>query len=184
MTVGPRAPVVELDAMAHQHLREPVTCAHQIQPQRLPGANEITQRFLLRARDADRVQLAGEQQPDEMLGVTPIGLDLVSGRARDLRRRRDHALHAPLRELRASTYPVGPASYATLTGRGRPAQNPAAARTSPFIANAFNSPVSASSTAATIFAACTSKPTRVLAFAMAGSSYPVVGRRAGSSRAA
>src|SRR5207248_5396062 len=64
---------------------------------------------------------------------------------------------------------VGPASYATLTGRGRPAQNPAAARTSPVIANAFNSPVSASSTAATIFAACTSRPTRVLAFAMAGS---------------
>ena len=85
---------------------------------------------------------------------------------------------------RASPYPVGPASYATLTGRGRPAQNPTAANVSPFIANDFTSPVSTSSTAATIFAACTSKPTRVLAFAMAGSSYSVVGRRAGSSRAA
>jgi hypothetical protein len=64
------APVVELDAVAHQHLREPVTSAHQIQPQRLARANKITQRLLLRSRHADRVQLAGEQQPDEMLDVT------------------------------------------------------------------------------------------------------------------
>src|SRR4051794_15285940 len=41
-----------------------------------------------------------------------------------------------------------------------------------------SSPLSASSTAATIFVACTSRPTRVLAFDMAGSSYAVVDRRA------
>src|SRR3954469_16019944 len=41
-----------------------------------------------------------------------------------------------------------------------------------------SSPLSASSTAATIFVACTSRPTRVLAFAMAGSSYAIVDRRA------
>ena len=105
MPVSPRAPVVEPDAVAHQHLRQPVTCAHQIQPQRLARANKITQRFLLGARDTDRVQLAGQQQPDEMLGVTPIGLDLVSGRARDLRRRSDHALHAPPRELARECVP-------------------------------------------------------------------------------
>jgi hypothetical protein len=74
-------------------------------------------------------------------------------------------------------YPVGPASYATRTGRGSQAQKPAAATVSPLITNVCNCPVSASSTAATIFVACTSKPTRRLAFAMAGSSYAVVDRR-------
>ena len=40
-------------------------------------------------------------------------------------------------------------------------------------------------TAATIFVACTSRPTRLLAFAMAGFlPYAVVGRRTGTSRAA
>src|SRR5665213_91694 len=75
---------------------------------------------------------------------------------------------------RASPYPVGPASYATLAGRGNPAQKPAAPALSPLIVNVCSSPVSASSTTATIFAACTSKPTRVLAFVMAGSSYAIV----------
>ena len=54
-----------------------MTCAHEIQPERFPRANEIMQRLLLRARDADRMQLSGEQQPDEMLSVAPIILDRV-----------------------------------------------------------------------------------------------------------
>src|SRR6188472_3254481 len=108
MAIGPRSPVVELDAMTHQHLRQPVTRSHQIQAQRLPGANEIAQRLFLGARDADRVKRAGEQQPDEMLSVAAIVLDLVAG---------PHGIfdgaattHSIPRfaSSRASVYPVGP----------------------------------------------------------------------------
>ena len=85
---------------------------------------------------------------------------------------------------RASPYPVGPASYATSTGRGSLAQNPATFIVSPLIANVCNCPVSPSSAAATTFVACTSRPTRLLAFAMVGSSYAIVGRLRGGYRAA
>ena len=108
-----------------------------------------------------------------------IGLDLVAGRARDLRRRRDHTLDPALRELARERVP-GRAGLVSDPDRSRqPGAEPGRRRVSPFIANDLSSPVSASRTAATIFAACTSRPTRVLAFAMAGSSYAVVGRRAG-----
>ena len=70
---------------------------------------------------------------------------------------------------RASPYPVGPASYAARTGPGSPAQNPATPAISAVIEKNASSPVSTSNTAATTFVACTSRPTRVLAFAMAGS---------------
>jgi putative transposase len=70
-----------------------------------------------------------------------------------------------LASSRARPYPVGPASYATRTGLAKPAQNPAAPPASPLIPNVCNCPVSTSRTAATIRVACTSKPTRVLAFA-------------------
>src|ERR1035441_2542065 len=175
--------------------------SHQIPPDRVTGADQVTQRLLLIAGNPDRVQLARQQQPHQMLGVPPIGLHAIPACARDPARRPDHAPRPPgcraprrsvftrsplargillgaatthstprLASSRARPYPVGPASYATRTGRGRPAQNPAAPAASPSIENVCNCPVSASKTTATIFVACTSKPTRVLAFAMAGSS--------------
>jgi capsid protein len=45
------------------------------------------------------VQLAGEQQPHQVLGVAAVGLDALARRARDLAGRRDHALHAAALEL-------------------------------------------------------------------------------------
>jgi hypothetical protein len=68
--------------------------AHQIHPDRLPGADEIAQRLLLGPRHPDRLQLAREQQPDEVLSVTTIGFHplprgilLGYGLARELVRR-------------------------------------------------------------------------------------------------
>ena len=49
--------------------------------------------------------LPGQQQPHQMLGVTAIGLHPIPRRARDLRRRRDHALHPALRELAREPVP-------------------------------------------------------------------------------
>ncbi len=51
--------------------------AHQIHPHLLSGADQIAQR-LLGSRHPPRVQLPGQQQPGEMLGVTPIGLDPIA----------------------------------------------------------------------------------------------------------
>ena len=100
MPVSPRAPVVELRSPWRISIFES-RCRARIRSSR------SVSRARTRSRSAsssgpgypDRVQLAREQQPDEMLGVTTIGLHPVPGRARDLRRRRDHALHPPLREL-------------------------------------------------------------------------------------
>ena len=69
--------------------------AHQIHPHRVPRADQVTQRLLLIAGNPDRVQLSRQQQPDEMLSVTTIGLDAIAARPGDLARRRDHTLHAP-----------------------------------------------------------------------------------------
>src|SRR3954452_9408057 len=184
MAIRPRAPVVELDSMTHQHLRQPLSRSHQIQAQCLPGANEIAQRLFFGARDADRVQLAGEQQPDEMLSVAALVLDLVAGRARDLRRRRDHTFDPALRELARERVP---SRTRLVGGPDRSRQSGAQGRRtafSPLSTNIPSSPVSASRTAATILVACTSRPTRDLALAMAGSSYAVVDAARGATRTA
>ena len=76
-----------------------MTRTHQIHADHLPGTDQVTQRLFLEPRHSDRVKLPGQQQPDEMLGVTTIGLDPLPRRPGDLARRRDHALHAPLDQL-------------------------------------------------------------------------------------
>jgi hypothetical protein len=96
VTVSRRPPVIKPDAVTQQQLRQPVTAAHQIHPDRLASANQVTQRLLLVAGNPDRMKLAGQQQPHQVLSVTTISLHAIPGRARDLARRRDHALHATL----------------------------------------------------------------------------------------
>ena len=76
--------------------------AHQIHPHALARADQVTQRLLLGPRNPNRVQLAGQQQPDQQLGVTPVGLHAIPRGPGDLARRRDDALHAALRELARS----------------------------------------------------------------------------------
>ena len=73
--------------------------SHQLHPDRVAGTNQVAQRLLLIAGDPDRVKLARQQQPHQMLGVATICLDTIPAGARDLARRRDHALHAALGEL-------------------------------------------------------------------------------------
>jgi hypothetical protein len=80
--------------MAQQQLGQPVSAAHQIHADGVARANQVAQRLLLGARDSNRVQLARQQQPHQVLGVAAVGLDALPRRTRDLARRRDHALHA------------------------------------------------------------------------------------------
>jgi hypothetical protein len=108
VTCAPRSPEIDLgqpaavadrpraggvlidDVVAQQQLREALAGAHQIATHRLPGADDVTQRFLLAGRDPDRVQPVDHQQPQHPLRVALIGLDAISARTLDLPRRRDH----------------------------------------------------------------------------------------------
>jgi hypothetical protein len=95
----PRVPVIEPDPVPEQQLREPVPAAHQIHPHRITRANQVPQRLFLIARHPDRVELPGQQQPHQVLGVSTVGLHAIPTRARDLARRRNDALDPALCEL-------------------------------------------------------------------------------------
>ena len=85
---------VKAHVVTQQQLAHPVTSAHQV------TANVLRART--RSRNAssrvlghpDRMQPVDHQQPQQPLGVTPIGLDPVAGRTLDLARCRDHTLDA------------------------------------------------------------------------------------------
>jgi hypothetical protein len=105
VTFRPRSSVVEPDPVPQQQLREPVPAPHQVDTDRFASTNQVTQRLLLIARNPNRMQLPGQQQPDEVLGVATIGLDPIPRRAGNLARRRDHALHTTLGEFTREPVP-------------------------------------------------------------------------------
>jgi hypothetical protein len=148
------------------------------------GAHEITQRLLLRARYPDRVQLPSQEQPDQKLSITPVGLDPITRRPRDLARRRHNALHASHRELARHPIP-GQARLTRDTHRPRqPRAEPG--RLTSITVHPERPQLTAPGVehSRDVFVACTSEPTRDLAFAIAGSSYSVVDRPRGGYRAA
>src|SRR5258708_1191217 len=83
---------------------------------------------------------------------------------------------------RASVNPVGPASYATLTGPGSPAQNSTTSPVLPGKRRERSSPDSRSAVTATTFPTRTSNPTKLLTFAMVGTSMIAVGAQANPGR--
>ncbi len=83
---------VEADLVPQQQLRQPMPGTHQIPAQILAGANEVTQRLFLDARDRHPVQFAGRQQPDQPLGVAAIGLDAITRPARNQAGRTDQTV--------------------------------------------------------------------------------------------
>ena len=98
--------------------------AHQIAAHVLPRADEITDRFLLDASGpAPRCSASIINSRSTRSASRSVGLDLVLRRALDLPRRRHHAPDpCGVQSARASPYPVGPASYATRVGPGKPRQ--------------------------------------------------------------
>jgi len=104
----PRRSLVKAHAVTQQQLGQPVAGTHQVHADRLTRTHEVAQRLLLRTRDADRVQLARQQQPDEQLGVTAIGLHAIARRTRDLARRCDHTRDIAPGELTREAVPRRP----------------------------------------------------------------------------
>ncbi len=74
------------------------------------GTAQIPDGLLLDGRDTNGDQLAGAVQPGQPPAVTLVGLDLVTWRFGDQRRRDHLAADAMLCNSRASSNPVGPAS--------------------------------------------------------------------------
>ena len=66
---------------------------HQISAGIVAGPYQITHRLDLRRRDRHRGDLTQPQQPGQMRGVFRVGFDTISGRALQLRRRRNEAFH-------------------------------------------------------------------------------------------
>jgi hypothetical protein len=66
---------------------------HQISAGIVAGAHQITHRLDLRSRKPYCGDLTQPQQPGQMRGVPGIGLDAISGRALQLRRGGDQAIH-------------------------------------------------------------------------------------------
>ena len=81
------------DPVAQQQLGQPVPGPHQITAAVLPGPHQIPGGLLLDARHRHRGDLAQPQQPGQMHRVPGVGLDPITRRALQLRRRRHHAPH-------------------------------------------------------------------------------------------
>ena len=170
------------EAVTEQQLREPVPGAHQIQPQ------------LSRARTRSRN--ASSSGPG-----TRTGCSFPASSSRPCARHHARRFSPGPRRARifdgAATTHSTPAS--SVRARGHTRSGRPHTRRAPVVADRRRTrppppsrphrerlqlPVSASKTAATIFVACTSRPTRDLAFAMAGSSIFGCGPPRGCSRAA
>lgn len=182
VTLCPRRPVVEAHAVTQQQLAEAVTAAHQINTDSLARPDEIAQRLLLGAGYPDRVQLARPQQPHEQLGVATIGLHAIPGRPWDLARRRDDTPHVASMKLAREPVP----GRTGLIRRARPRQpraQPGRLVDVTAQREELQLPGLGIEHRPTILVACTSRPTRLLAFATAGSSA-IVERRAAATAAA
>ena len=114
-------------AVQQQQLRDAVTAAHQIAAHLLAraGRDDGPPRTLAR-RHRDRLQLTGEQQPREQLGVLAVGLDPVARRARrlDSARSRRRAARPPPPPGRARTRSGPPrSSHAAAAAAPQPADH-------------------------------------------------------------
>jgi hypothetical protein len=160
-------PVVAVKAqiVSQQQVADAVTRAHQIAAQVLARADQITQGFLARGRHPDRMQLSAINSPTRRSASRRSVLTRSCG-ARALLPGAAITHSTPIAaSSRATPNPVGPASYLTFTGAGNARQNSTAALVDPGSRAKRNSPDRASTIAATIFDACTSKPAQLRACA-------------------
>jgi hypothetical protein len=99
---------VEAHVVAEQQLGESVACAHEVAAEVFAGADQVAQRFFFDGRHRHRVQLAGDQQPHQALGVALIGLDAIARPARNTSRRAHHDLDSCGLEAPSQREPRGP----------------------------------------------------------------------------
>ena len=117
-----RLALPEDPAVAQQLLEHPVTRRQPRAAQIITRAQQIAQPLELRGRGMHEPQHASAIQRHELLRVTAIGLDAVTGTDRDQRRRDHIARHAHLRQQSPQREPARPRLIADRQARpGRPA---------------------------------------------------------------
>lgn len=82
--------------------------AAQIFLGRAPSAHQIAERFVARVRDVHRGQIVHAQQPNQLLGIAPVGLDPIPRFLRDQRGRAHHVRESLRREVPMQPVPTGP----------------------------------------------------------------------------
>ena len=87
-----------------------MTSPHQIASQILAGTHQITQRLELGRWHQHRTQLTSRVQPRELQRIARIGLDPITGLARDRTGAQTISSTPAASRARASSNPVGPAS--------------------------------------------------------------------------
>jgi len=87
---GPRMPTGIQDPLAQQQFRQPMPGPHQITTDIFPGPDQIPRRLLFHARHPDLDDLIHPQQLGKVLRVSRIGLDPITRRPLQFRRRRHH----------------------------------------------------------------------------------------------
>jgi hypothetical protein len=134
----------------------------RIRSARHPRARAQDRASASRARPVRAPRQARQpQQPRQPLGVTPIGLDPLRRGPRDLARAATrHSIFARA-HARASSNPVGPASYATRTGAGNRDNHVTDGPLAAGRRSNRSSPLRPSSTPATTDRACRSTPTQL-----------------------
>ena len=128
------------------------------------------------------MQPADHQQPHEPLGVALVGLDPVLRRTLDLPRRRNHAADPGRAKRPRELEPGRSGLVGHADGSGQARAEPASSLVLPDSRRTVISPDCASTTHATVAAACTSRPTQVRTLVMVGSSNSVVGAARVQSR--
>ena len=111
-------------AAAQQQFADPVPAGHQIAAEILAAAHQVPQRLELGLGHDHRAQLPGGEQPRELERVAGVGLDPVTGLARDRARRADHHLD-PSRAGRAREPEPGRARFIDRADRPRQRLHPA-----------------------------------------------------------
>ncbi len=156
-----RLALAEDAAVAQQLLEHAVTRRGPRAANVVAAPEQVTQSLKLGRRRQNEAQQAGAMQPDELLGVTPVGLDAIAGPDRDQRRRDDVARHPDLRQQPPQREPAGPRLIADRQA-SRPPRRSMKRRTARSVVSIRDSsglPPTGGSVAATIENLCTSRLT-------------------------
>ena len=97
-------------AVPQQEAGQLLTRLTQRAHRRQTRAHEIADRLMGLIRNPDRGQFAGAVQPRKIYRIPPVGLDPVTGLARDQRRSNDNASMPRRAELPLYAVPHRPAS--------------------------------------------------------------------------
>lgn len=106
-----------INLTTQEELADAVADPGQVDAQVLATADQIAQLLFIRFRDADQPKLDGAQQTRQPDCVALVDLDVVGSVLQDVAGRANNDIKASrARSLRASPYPVGPASYTARNG--------------------------------------------------------------------